>query len=249
MPALNPRSTVPLWAQIADNLRQRIADGAEVETRFTDAALVAEFKVSPMTVRQAVQQLVAEGLLVRQRGRGTFVARSPVRGTLESLERYLERWRFPGRDFRVEIVSRNLVAANMLIASQLRVEPGTQVGYLRRRRFADGYPVALDNRYVPADIDAELSDDEVLQHGILNLIQTRLSGKLHLATITIRASTVSADEAQLLGLPVGAAVLDRDLRLEADDERVVMTGNSLYHPDRFVYAASFELRGNRSCAT
>src|SRR5579872_4397651 len=105
MPLLKPRSTIPLWAQIADILRQRIAEGGDAQPDFTDAALVAEFKVSPMTVRQAVQELVVEGLLVRQRGRGTFIARTPVRGPLDSLERYLERWRFPGRDFRVEILS------------------------------------------------------------------------------------------------------------------------------------------------
>ncbi|HEY1729135.1 MAG TPA: GntR family transcriptional regulator [Candidatus Baltobacteraceae bacterium] len=239
MPLQKPRATVPLWAQIAGVLRQRIAQGQD--TDFSDTALVAEFKVSPMTVRQAVQDLVAEGLLVRQRGRGTFIARTPVQGSLNSLERYLERWRFPGRDFRVEILKRNLVAANMWLASQLGVEPGTLVAYIRRRRFVDGYAVALDNRYLPADINADLSDEEILETGVMRLIQQRLAGRLRQATLTIRASTVSEEEAQLLGLAIGAPVLDRDLRLETEDGRIVMTGNSLYHPDRFVYAATFEI--------
>ena len=71
--ALRPDSKIPLWAQIADILRRRIAESDSDSTGFTDASLVAEFGVSPMTVRQAVSVLVDEGLLVRQRGRGTFL--------------------------------------------------------------------------------------------------------------------------------------------------------------------------------
>jgi DNA-binding GntR family transcriptional regulator len=129
----------------------------------------------------------------------------------------------------------------MWLASQLGVEPGTLVAYIRRRRFVDGYAVALDNRYLPADINADLSDEEILETGVMRLIQQRLAGRLRQATLTIRASTVSEEEAQLLGLAIGAPVLDRDLRLETEDGRIVMTGNSLYHPDRFVYAATFEI--------
>lgn len=238
---LRPNSKVPLWAQIADILRRRIAESDSDVTGFTDAALVAEFRVSPMTVRQAVQALVDEGLLIRQRGRGTFLARRPVRAQIESFEQYLAQWRFQGRDSHVEILARELVAANISLAAELGVAQGTLVGYVRRRRSIDGRPVALDHRYLPSDINALLADDEILEHGLWKAIERRTSLAVRHANLTIRASSAHEDEAELLQIPLGAPVLERGLQLVTITGRLVLAGRTLYHPDRFIYSAAFEV--------
>jgi len=239
--ALKPNSKVPLWAQIADILRRRIADSDADPTGFTDAALTSEFKVSPMTVRQAVQTLVDEGLLVRQRGRGTFLARRPVRAQIQSLEEYLAQWRFQGRDSTVEILARELVAANISLAAELGVPQGTLVGYIRRRRSIDGNPVALDHRYLPSDINAIIADEEILEHGLWKAIERCTPLSVRHANLTIRASCAREEESELLQIPPGAPVLERGLQLVTTTGRLVLSGRTLYHPDRFIYSAAFEV--------
>jgi GntR family transcriptional regulator len=238
---LETHSGIPRWAQIAEILRRRIAEGASEATRFTDAALVAEFKVSPMTVRQAVQNLVDDGLLVRQRGRGTFLAGKPVCAPISALEQYLEQWRFQGRRSGVEILSRTLVAANIPLAAELGVTQGALVGYVRRLRSIDGYPVALDRRYLPADLNVVLTDEDILERGFWKAIEARTSLQVRKANLTIRASSANQDEAEFLWLSAGSPVLDRGLQLITDAGRIVMTGHTLYHPDRFIYSATFDV--------
>jgi GntR family transcriptional regulator len=239
--ALRADSKIPLWAQIADILRRRIVESDTDLAGFTDTALATEFRVSPMTVRQAVQTLVDEGLLIRQRGRGTFLARRPVRAEIQSFEEYLAQWRFAGRDSSVEILARELVAANISLAGELGVAQGTLVAYIRRRRSIDGQPVALDHRYLPSDVNTLLTDEEILELGLWKAIERRASVSVRHANLTIRASCARDDEAELLQIPPGAPVLERGLQLETTTGRLILSGRTLYHPDRFIYAARFEV--------
>ena len=70
---------VPLYVQLADLFRQRIAKGVwkEGDKLPSLERLVAEFEVARVTVRQAVDRLTRDGLVSPQRGRGTFVTGAP----------------------------------------------------------------------------------------------------------------------------------------------------------------------------
>src|SRR5438105_10967393 len=99
---LDEDSPMPRWAQIAQILRQRIAEHRPGLTSLTDQSLAREFGVSPLTVRQALNDLVRSGLVTRHRGKGTFVAAKPVQGSVDHLEALMSEWRIEGRDVRIE---------------------------------------------------------------------------------------------------------------------------------------------------
>jgi DNA-binding GntR family transcriptional regulator len=65
----------PIWQQVADILRQRIASGAITGRLPSERQLWQEFGVAPMTSRRAIRQLADEGLVVTVTGRGSFVVR------------------------------------------------------------------------------------------------------------------------------------------------------------------------------
>lgn len=249
MEKVNSRSALPLWAQIAETLRRRIAQGDVDPRELSDAALATEFGVSIMTVRQAVQQLVADGLLERQRGKGTFVPRKPVRGPLDVLERNFEDWTFEGGSASARILERTLVAADMSLSAELGVANGTLVGYLKRLRFVGEFPVALDHRYLPAEFNALFSDDELIEHPLFLLLRHKLKQSLKLAHITIRAVSATEEEAEPLDVTVGSPLLDRGIQIVGDDGRVLMTGHSLYHANRFIYTSTLPLDGAQSNET
>src|SRR5262249_37264125 len=148
------RKSVPLWVNVANVLRSRIENGDD-PGRLSDIALSNEFNVSTVVVRQAVRQLVDEGLLVRQRGKGTFVTKEPkepLHGGLNAVEPFFDEWRLQGKRVRVELVDNRTIAASIPVAAGLGIRPGEMVAYLRRLRFADDLPVAVDYRYMPTEL-------------------------------------------------------------------------------------------------
>ena len=234
---------LPRWAQIAAILRQRVAQQGDHISGLSDQALAREFGVSPLTVRQAVQALVNDGLVVRQRGRGTFVVPKPMRGSLDHLEAFMQEWRVQGGAVRIEILERSVVAASIPVAGALECRPGQPVGYLRRLRYSDDRPVAIDYRYIPADLN-ELLDNTDLEHeAIWETLERKLGLSPRQTNTTIKASVATSQEARLLELPAGSPVLNRGLQLLVTGDRAAVAGHSIYHPDRFIYATTISMRG------
>ncbi|MBC7105150.1 MAG: GntR family transcriptional regulator, partial [Firmicutes bacterium] len=112
---LDRRSPVPLYSQIQEQLRryilqrQRESSGEGPVRFYTDDELAGIFKVSRMTVRQAVQELVNEGLLYRVKGLGTFISPPQVQGQLKEIERFVDEWSVQGKDIQVEVLAHKIV--------------------------------------------------------------------------------------------------------------------------------------------
>jgi GntR family transcriptional regulator len=228
-------AVVPLWVNIADVLRRRIERGSE-DQDFSDVALASEFKVSTVVVRQAVQQLVQEGLLVRRRGKGTFLANEPLRGGLDALQCFVDEWSLQGHSVRMELIDRRLVAANMTVAAGLGVRPGEIVAYLRRLRLADDLPVAMDYRYMQAELVSGIPDEDFLQESIWRVLRRHKNVMPGESRVTLKAAAATQEVAHYLGVPVGAPVLDHEVQVLDPRGRVLILGSSLYHADRFVYS-------------
>lgn len=232
-------AVIPLWVNIADVLRRRIERGLG-EQDFSDVSLSNEFKVSTVVVRQAVQQLVQEGLLVRRRGKGTFLANEPVRGGLDALQCFVDEWGLQGHSVRMELIDRRLVAANMTVAAGLGVQPGEIVAYLRRLRLADDLPVAMDYRYMQAELVAGVPDEDFLQESIWRVLLRHKNVTPGESRVTIKAAAATQEVAHYLGVPVGAPVLDHEVQVLDLRGRVLILGSSLYHADRFVYSTKIK---------
>lgn len=233
---------VPLWVNVADTLRRRIHNGSDGSdgSDFSDVALSSEFKVSTVVVRQAVQQLVQEGLLIRRRGKGTFLANKPVQGGLDRLPRFVDEWGLQGHRVSIKLIDRRLVAANITVAAGLGIQPGETVCYLRRLRIADDLPVAMDYRYIPADLVADIPDEDFLHEAIWENLRRHKNVTAAESRVIIKAAGASAEVAQHLEVDVGAPVLDYEVQVVDTQGRVVILGTTFYHADRFVYSTKIK---------
>jgi GntR family transcriptional regulator len=240
---LDTGSPLPRWAQIAQILRQRIAEQGAGIKGLTDHALAREFGVSPVTVRQAVADLVQSGLVTRHRGKGTFVVAKPVQGSVDHLEASVNEWRVQGQDVRIEILERHRTAATIPTAAALEVRPGAIIAYLRRLRFADGHPVGIDYRYMLADLDERLDDADLAHETIWEVLERKLGLVDLQANTTIRAAAASDEEARLLLIAPRSPVLNRGFQLVTPAGQPILVGHSIYHPDRFIHATT--VRGRR----
>lgn len=195
----------PRYLLIERALRQRVARAEVDEPLPSEAQLCEEFGVSRMTVRAAVQRLVDDHLVYRERGRGTFVAAAPVRCRAEILLSFSDDMRRRGRTPSSRVVHAETRNATASEASRLRLAPGGAVVAIERVRLADTVPVALDRVVLPGGLAEVLGED--LEDGSLHQTLTRLGRQPAGGRSSVTAVGATTDQARLLGVAAGAPLL------------------------------------------
>lgn len=232
--ALDRTSSIPLYIQIRQLLLRRIATwDAPDESFYSDNELCAKLKVSRMTVRQAVQQLVQEGFLRRVRGMGTFVALEKIEERFTPIMNLRDQWASHGRPMSVDVLTFEECPAPPAMAKALDVEPGSAIRYIRRLRSSSQVPIAIDHRYLPLDIAADLTRQGAAG-SILHAI-----GEHHALShgdLKIEAASATPDEVALLRLLPGDPLLVRHIRYVTADHRPVLAGWTAYRGDLVRYA-------------
>jgi GntR family transcriptional regulator len=230
-------SFVPRYYEIEQALRARIDQLEPHDALPSDAELCAEFGVSRMTARNAVQRLVQDGLVYRLPGRGTFVAERPAPRTASHVLSFTEEMRRRGRESSSRVVDRTTRAASADERRQLRVD---EVAVLRRVRIADGEPVALEAAVFPASRVGGLLDVD-LEHRSLHasLAAAGITPTAGLGALTAEAA--SAEDARLLGVTRGRPLLvERRLIYDQDGAPLEWT-ESRYVGDRYSIDVLFEV--------
>jgi GntR family transcriptional regulator len=151
MPTLERSNPLPLYYQLKEVLKQQIQAGhlAPHTAIPSEPELVAQYHVSRATVRQALTELVHEGLLYRQHGRGTFVCEPRVQQNLSELTSFSEELRRRGKRPGGLLLVSELVRGSAAVRTQLRLTDEEQVVRLERLRTADDTPIAYEIDYLP----------------------------------------------------------------------------------------------------
>jgi GntR family transcriptional regulator len=151
MPILERSNPLPLYYQLKEVLKQQIRAGhlAPHTAIPSEPELVAQYHVSRATVRQALTELVHEGLLYRQHGRGTFVCEPRIQQNISELTSFSDELRRRGKRPGGVLLVSELVRGSHEVRERLRLSDEEQVVRLERLRQADETPVALEIDYLP----------------------------------------------------------------------------------------------------
>jgi GntR family transcriptional regulator len=191
---------LPLWAQVLDDLRRRLAHGAFISGFPTDRELMDEYGVSRHTAREAVRRLQAEGVLRRQRGRGTFVTAPEIEqvvGPMYSLFRSVEE---QGFEQRSQVLTLELTS-NPAASSHFGLAGDATLIHLERLRMVDGSPLALDQVWIPSERCPQLIEVD-FTHTALYAELERLCGLAPTAGWErIRPALPDRRQQELLGIP------------------------------------------------
>jgi GntR family transcriptional regulator len=232
----------PQYRQIEQTLRERIAGLQPGDPLPSDAALVAEFGVSRMTARNAMQRLAEDGLVRREPGRGSFVSRPSAHRRTNRLMTFTREMLRAGHVPSSRILTRVVRPSTTSEAAALGLRPRQPVVHLRRLRLADDRPIALESAVLVADTaSAVLTAD--LEHGSLHETLTRAGFGLKRGTGTIGAAKATAEDARLFGLRVGDPLLVERRTIADDDGRRIETTESRYPADRYALDVQFEVEG------
>lgn len=236
---LDRSSPLPLYAQIKQRLIGIIFKWEQADRRFySDEQLCALFGVSRDTARQAVAELVHEGLLTRSRGLGTFVAVRKLEERFNPGMDFLSQWAATGMPMQATVLAFERVPADETVAASLEAEAGSPVLFIKRLRAAAKVPLAIDYRHVPADLVPDWTEEAVHDSPLHRLWQ-----KVDLTTgdFTIEAGLAGPEEVEYLHLSPGAPVLVRTLKYRDVAGRLVMSGHTVHRADLVRYSLSVPL--------
>lgn len=196
----------------------------------SERVLCEQFGVSRMTIRQAVDALVVEGLLVREQGRGTFVAPSKLDLQVR-LASFGEEMQRRGMTPSSKVLAAEVVSATPDVADALEILPGERVHSLYRVRLADGEPMAVEQSWLPCALVPGLFDDGTPESVYGELRRRGLDPDW--GEDVVAAADADAEDAELLGIDPGTAVL-RLTRRTFTGRSAAVYSRSVYRADRYV---------------
>lgn len=222
------RAAVHKHVQVREYVRELLAGAPPGHPAPSERELVHQFGVARMTVRQALDALVSEGLLERIPGRGTFVAQRRA-AEVARLTSFTEDMARRGHTAGSRTVVARMEAAGPGVARALEIGEGDPIIHWQRVRTADGAPMCIEDAYLPA----------TLVPGLLERLPESLYADLRERGLeptwgedSVDAGVSAAAEARLLDLTVGAPVL-RVARRAFADRTPVSVSRSTYRADKF----------------
>jgi GntR family transcriptional regulator len=192
-----------------------------------ESELMERHKVSRTTVRQVLDMLVNEGLIYRERGRGSFVAHPTLEEALVRIISFTDDMRQRGRKPSTRVLASELIPAPQDIAERLQIEAGEELAHLKRLRLADDEPMSIEDsylihRYYPAILEGDY------ESGSLREALEENGLRWSYAKQVIRAISATDSLARLLSIQSQAALLFIE-RISFSQQRIPVEFLRLYY--------------------
>jgi GntR family transcriptional regulator len=220
-PSVSRQSRVPLYHQVESDIRDRILTG-EWEPRHripSEVRLCELYGASRITVRRALSNLVQDGLLVRQPGRGTFVRQPHLTAGPRGLTSYSEEMAALGFAAGARVLSIGIQPAPSWAAERLRLPSAEPVLLIERLRTADGEPMGLQTVRLPAARFPGLEDEDLEDRSLYGVLAQRFAVTPGYAHETFHVMLLESDDATALETSPGACAF-RVQRLTFDSQDV-----------------------------
>jgi GntR family transcriptional regulator len=233
--SLDRSDPVPLHVQLKKGLREQILSGNWKTGDLVPAEpeLCRDFGVSRTTVRQALAELTHEGLVVRERGRGTFVA--PAKLTERAVERlsgFFEDMVALGYPPVSRVLKQEVVPAEEQVAAHLNLRAGARVVEIERLRLVQDEPVLLTTTYLPHKLCPGLENADLTHRSLYEYLQSECGLTLARGRRTIEAVAADARQAKLLHIRKGAPLVSIESVSYLADGRPIEFYFALHRGDR-----------------
>jgi len=231
------RSGIPLHEQISSFLRTKIESGAlEPHAQLpSEHELCAQFGVSRVTVRRALQTLEADGAVYRRQGLGSFVCERRVPQGLVRMTDFAEDMRRAGMEATSRILHQENEPCPPTVAEHLGVAPGSSVLRLDRLRLGDGVPFALDRTWLPPYYAQLLVGHDLTGDTLYQVLEKEYGISALSARLRISAAVADRDSAEPLGIEVGAPLLQIERTSRTLGEKAIYFQRRFYRSDRIAY--------------
>ncbi len=236
---LSKQNKIPLYYQLKGIISEQIDSGqwqpgAQVPS---ERELCEQFKISRITVRQALTELTVEGRLIREHGRGTFVAPPRIQQTLTRLTGFSKDMRGRGQRPGARVLKLAMVPAPPAVARTLRLSPDDPAVILRRLRLANDEPLAVETAYLPDWRCHALVSETLADQSLYQLLAERFNIVPRRAEQQFKAVACPAAEARLLGVRRSSPVMQIYRTTYDCDDAPFEWVESYYRGDKYVFHA------------
>lgn len=232
---INFDSHIPYYLQLIDILKEKVqlAEWIPGDQIPGEQDLCEQYQVSRTVVRQALRELEYEGVISRQKGKGTFISLPKIsEGLVQKLTGFyqdmVERGLKPG----TKVLHQNVIPANDKIARFLNIKIGDQVIDIQRLRFINEEPIQLVTTYIPHRICPELANVDLTNRSLYEFLEKVCGIVLAKGHRYIEAVLASEHEAALLGIERGAPLLLLDSVSFSENGQPVEYYHALHRGDR-----------------
>lgn len=231
---LKQDAITPLYVQLMEELETSIRNGVYKpgDKIMTEAEMAREYGVSLITVRKAVGSLMEKGLVVRKRGKGTFVTKPKYSRNMKKLQSFTEMCEQMGVKPGARVLENRLIAADKKVADRLGIEPGSNVVYISRLRLADGEPVQVEKSYFPLKY-AFLLEEDLNDGSMFECLKEKAGAKVASSEKMIELCRATAEEAALMDVKKGDYLLFVKSTAYDENGEPMYAGIQLINGDRF----------------
>ncbi len=238
---IDPNDFVPRYYQLANILRESIANGKfeALQPIPSERQLESLYSVSRTTIRQAIDLLVRQGYLYREHGRGTFVSPQKLQKGISELTSFTEDMKQRGLTPGQKILEIGYVQPPEKVRQHLELpEDCRPVLHVERLRLGDDIPMGLQTSYYSLPEGETVTRQELEEYGsIYRLLQERFHLIPTEADETLEVTLATPREAALLQIDPGSPLLLSERTTYSQYRRVIEFVKILYRGDRYRYFA------------
>ncbi len=236
---------LPIYYQIKQNIKTRILNkefnpGDKIPS---ENQLAEQFKVTRLTVRQAIQLLTQEGLLASRRGNGTFVTDNENLIKSHSYESagFIDENFYHVQKPETKTVEINMVTAPEFVKEKLKLGKNDRtVVQLKRVRHLKSNSFNFIINYLPLEIGSQIIEEKLYNRSLLEILENDVGIDFTEAFQTIKASFAEQEVADKLNIPSGSPMLSVLRTMYTKKRKPVLLSHILFRGDLFQYIARFK---------
>jgi GntR family transcriptional regulator len=240
--------SIPLYYQLENILREKINSGEyrPGDSLPTEDQLVHSYRVSRITVRQALSALEKDELILRKRGRGSFVTGKEADYESMRLTGTIEDIIAMGIKTKTKILDFGFVHPPKKVIESLQLDEDTKALRIERIRLVKGHPFSYSVNYVPPDLGSKIGIKDLAVNPLLNVLEKKCKVGIGRGTQIIEATIADSRIASYLEIMTGAPLLKIERTVLDTKGRPVEHVSILYRSDRYHY--SVDLARKRSAS-
>ncbi|WP_163536326.1 GntR family transcriptional regulator [Gracilibacillus sp. YIM 98692] len=218
---IDKNNPLPLYFQLKEIIKKDIENGVlkPGEPILSERELIEMYDISRTPVRQALDELVSEGLLRREHGKGTFVTGKKIsQWFLENLRSFGDEMNEKGLEYRTILLSKQIVETNSIL-EEIFGSKYTRFYHLERLRYVKEEPYVLVTTYVPYDLAPNLLEEDLENQSLYKTLETNYELHISYALRDIEAINVNEEDAEKIGVhPASAIHLTKTVAYLSDDK-------------------------------
>jgi len=234
---INRYSHIPIYFQLKEIIRKKIINKKikPGENIPSESQLCRRYLISRMTVRHAIGDLVKEGLLYAERGKGTFVANPIVKRDLSILTSIISDMKKGGYKVIVKVLDLKVVPASKEIANKLEIKTKNKIIMIERLKLIENKPFFLEKSFLPYELCPNLANDNLNKYSIYSLLEDKYNLALDSGNISIEAIAANKYQSNLLQVNKGTPILNLEQTTYLKNKQVIEFMKAVAITEKFKY--------------